>query len=74
MIIFSEIKLEIGKIYGPKTYPGKFLHVRKQVHKEFRFMVLRESNYDEYKEEYEKNYGPTKLKPLYDNFYLISLD
>lgn len=75
MIIFSQIRLEIGKIYGPETHTNFKLHVEGQSHEEFRFMVMRESNKKEYLEYYKGKYGQyPKNEPFYSNFYLISPD
>jgi hypothetical protein len=75
MIIFSIAKLEIGKVYGPETNETFRLHVNNQRIEEFRFMVMRESNRDEYFEYYKEVYGkyPT-TEPFSDLFYEISVD
>lgn len=74
MIIFSIIELEIGKIYGPETHSNLKLHTKGTKHEQFRFKVMRKSNYQEYKKYYEDLYGLTLSEPWSDYFYKISPD
>jgi len=74
MIISSQYKLEAGKVYGPESFPNVSLHYKRVRHEEFRFMVMRESTYEEYKKYYEEEFGKWKNEPPFDNFYLISSD
>lgn len=74
MIIGSDIKLEVGRIYGPDTHKGKVLNIRGEYVSEFRFMVMRESNRIEYKEYYHSQYGKYPNNWTFNMFYEISPD
>lgn len=74
MIIGSDIKLEVGRVYGPETHKSKILSIRGEQVKEFRFMVMRESNEQEYRDYFYSQYGNYPNNWIFSIFYEISPD
>jgi len=77
MIITTDIKLEVGRIYSEKDFPDRLFDHWDEMISEYRFQVLRESNKEEYIESCKKEI-PEHLDInnllFYEYYYLVSTD
>lgn len=76
MIITSQVKLELGKVYSEQDLPaGTKFQIIKIDHEQYRFMVLREATTIEYDNYNFKEYQiPVDQFAHWEYYYEVSLD